>query len=283
MKTINDTYTLNNGLKIPCVGFGTFKSTDNGSADAIKMALQVGYRYLDTASFYHNEEFVAQAIRESGLRREELFLVTKAWKTQMGYQEVKAAFQESLKKLETEYVDLYLIHWPVPEVGYKDWKQLDIDTWKALEELYADGKVKGIGVSNFLPHHLENLMQHTEVKPVVNQIEFHPGYTQEATVEYCQRNDILVQAWSPLGRTRVLNAPFLVELAEKYGVSTARLCIRYAIQRGVLPIPKASSMERIKENQKVFDFEISNEDMYRISTLPQMGWSGLHPDFEREG
>ena len=283
MRNINDTYTLNNGLEIPCVGFGTFKSTDNGSADAIKMAIQAGYKYLDTASFYHNEKFVAQAVKDSGIKREELYLVTKAWKTQMGYKEVQRAFEESLKKLETDYVDLYLIHWPVPEVGYQGWKQLDIDTWKALEELYAEGKVKGIGVSNFLPHHLENLLQHTDVKPVVNQIEFHPGYTQEATVEYCQQNDILVQAWSPLGRTRVLNAPFLVELAEKYDVSTARLCIRYAIQRGVLPIPKASSMERIKENQKVFDFEISKEDMYRISTLPQMGWSGLHPDFEREG
>lgn len=283
MRNINDTYTLNNGLEIPCVGFGTFKSTDNGSADAIKMAIQAGYKYLDTASFYHNEKFVAQAVKDSGIKREELFLVTKAWKTQMGYKEVQRAFEESLKKLETDYVDLYLIHWPVPEVGYQGWKQLDIDTWKALEELYAEGKVKGIGVSNFLPHHLENLLQHTDVKPVVNQIEFHPGYTQEVTVEYCQQNDILVQAWSPLGRTRVLNAPFLVELAEKYDVSTARLCIRYAIQRGVLPIPKASSMERIKENQKVFDFEISKEDMHRISTLPQMGWSGLHPDFEREG
>jgi len=283
MRTINDTYTLNNGLQIPCVGFGTFKSTDNGSADAIKMAIEAGYRYLDTASFYHNEEFVAQAIKESGMKREELFLVTKAWKTQMGYKAVREAFQESLQKLDTDYVDLYLIHWPVPEAGYKQWKQLDIDTWKALEELYAEGKMKGIGVSNFLPHHLENLMESADVKPLVNQIEFHPGYTQEATVRYCQEHDILVQAWSPLGRTRVLNYPMLVEMAEKYGVSTARLCIRYAIQRGVVPIPKASSMERIKDNQNVFDFEISKEDMYRISSLPQTGWSGLHPDYESAG
>lgn len=283
MRTINDTYTLNNGLQIPCVGFGTFKSTDNGSADAIKMAIEAGYRYLDTASFYHNEEFVAQAIKESGMKREELFLVTKAWKTQMGYKAVREAFQESLQKLDTDYVDLYLIHWPVPEAGYKQWKQLDIDTWKALEELYAEGKMKGIGVSNFLPHHLENLMKSADVKPLVNQIEFHPGYTQEATVRYCQEHDILVQAWSPLGRTRVLNYPMLVEMAEKYGVSTARLCIRYAIQRGVVPIPKASSMERIKDNQNVFDFEISKEDMYRISSLPQTGWSGLHPDYESAG
>ena len=283
MRTLHDTYTLNNGLQIPCVGFGTFKSTDNGSADAIKMAIEAGYRYLDTASFYHNEEFVAQAIKESGMKREELFLVTKAWKTQMGYKAVREAFQESLQKLDTDYVDLYLIHWPVPEAGYEQWKQLDIDTWKALEELYAEGKMKGIGVSNFLPHHLENLMKSADVKPLVNQIEFHPGYTQEATVRYCQEHDILVQAWSPLGRTRVLNYPMLVEMAEKYGVSTARLCIRYAIQRGVVPIPKASSMERIKDNQNVFDFEISKEDMYRISSLPQTGWSGLHPDYESAG
>ena len=283
MKSFNDCFKLNNGLEIPCVGFGTFKSTDNGSADAIKMAIKAGYRYLDTASFYHNEEFVAQAVKESGIKREELFLVTKAWKTQMGYKEVREAFHESLKKLETDYVDLYLIHWPLPETGYKDWKALDIDTWKAMEELYSEGKMKGIGVSNFLPHHLENLMEHGAVKPVVNQIEFHPGYTQEATLKYCQEHDILVQAWSPLGRTRVLNQPLLLEMAEKYGVSTARLCIRYALQREVLPIPKASSMERIMENQQVFDFDITKEDMYRISTLPQTGWSGLHPDFEREG
>lgn len=281
MKSMYDCYELTNGVKVPCMGFGTYKAAEGDDIKILKMALEVGYRYFDTASFYENEACLARAVHEMGVKREELFLTSKAWKTQMGYEQVKQAFAESLEKLETDYLDLFLIHWPLPEVGYSDWQKLDIETWRALEELYREKKVRAIGVSNFLPHHLENLMEYSTVKPMVDQIEFHPGYTQEITLKYCREHNILVQAWSPLGKTRVLSYPLLQKLAEKYGVSAAQMCIRYAIQRGVVPLPKASSRERMEQNKDVFAFEISEEDMYRIGTMQPVGWSGEHPDFER--
>ena len=281
MKSMHDCYELNNGVKIPCMGFGTYKSSDGCGTQGLKTALEAGYRYFDTASFYGNEELIAQAMKEAGVKREEMFLSSKVWKADMGYENVKKTFAESLKKLDTDYLDMYLIHWPLPEVGYKDWKQLDIETWKALEELYKEGKVRAIGLSNFLPHHIENLLEHTEIVPAVNQLEFHPGHTQEVAVQYCQEKGIFVQAWSPLGRKRVLEHPLLAELADKYGVTTAQICIRYAVQRQVIPLPKASTVERMKQNQDVFGFEISAEDMYRIGTMQPTGWSGEHPDCER--
>lgn len=278
MQSIYDTYRLNNGVRIPCVGFGTFKAADGKSTEVLRTAIEAGYRYFDTASFYDTEESLGEAIKETKIPREELFIASKAWKTEMGYTNVKKAFEQSLEKLQMDYLDLYLIHWPIPEDGYEDWKQLDIDTWKAMEELYHEGKVKAIGVSNFLPHHLENLLENCDVKPAVNQIEFHPGYTQEMTVNYCQERDILVQAWSPIGRSALLNNPMLIEIAGHYKVSVAQLCIRYALQRSVVPLPKSSAMERMRQNQDIFNFEISTEDMYRLGTLAQTGWSGLHPD-----
>lgn len=278
MKSIYDGYELNNGVLNPCVGFGTFKAAAGQSTEILKMALDAGYRYFDTASFYETEESLGKAICEKNIAREELFLTSKAWKTEMGYENVKKAFEQSLEKLQTDYLDLYLIHWPIPEEGYQDWKQLDIQTWKAMEELYASGKVHAIGVSNFLPHHIENLITNCDVIPAVNQIEFHPGYTQELTVQYCQNKGILVQAWSPIGRSALLSDPILLEIASHYGVSVAQLCIRYAVQRGIVPLPKSSVMERMKQNQEVFGFEITSEDMYRLGTLAPTGWSGLHPD-----
>ncbi len=278
MKSIYDSYTLNNGVKNPCVGFGTFKAADGQSTEILKTAMDAGYRYFDTASFYDTEESLGRAVKEKQILREELFLTSKAWKTEMGYYEVKNAFERSLQKLQTDYLDLYLIHWPVPEEGYQDWKELDIDTWKGMEELYKQGRIRAIGVSNFLPHHIENLLENCQVRPAVDQIEFHPGYTQEMTVEYCQREGILVQAWSPIGRSALLGNPMILEIAGHYQVSAAQLCIRYALQRGIVPLPKSSAWERMKQNQDVFGFEISREDMFRLGTLAQTGWSGLHPD-----
>ena len=196
-------------------------------------------------------------------------------------EEVKKAFAQTLEKLGTDYLDMYLIHWPLPNPEYKDWKELDVETWRGLEELYKAGKVKAIGVSNFLLHHLENLIQNCEILPMADQIEFHPGFTQEATVRYCQEKGIYVQAWSPLGRKRVLEHPLLVGLAEKYNKSAAQICLRYEIQRQVIPLPKASKKERMVQNYQVFDFEIEKEDMYRIDSMQPAGWSGEHPDFPR--
>ena len=278
MKSIHDTYTLNNGVKVPCIAFGTYKAAEGNSADIIAAAIDEGYRYFDTASFYATEEYLAEAIQKSGLPREDFFIATKLWKEEMGYEETLAAFERSSKRLNADYIDLYLIHWPKPTHDYENWKQLNIDTWKALEKLYKEGKVRAIGVSNFLPHHLDNLFENCEIKPMVDQIEYHPGYTQEATVQYCKQHDILVQAWSPIARGRILQDVTLIEMAEKYSVSVAKLALRFCIQNEVLPLPKASSKERMRENMDLFDFEISDEDMKRLNTLPQIGWSGEHPD-----
>lgn len=281
MKGINDCYTLHNGVEIPCVAYGTYKAADGKSAEIIKMAIDAGYRHFDTASFYGTESYLAEAIEESGLPRESFFITSKVWKAEMGYEETKAAFQRTLENLKTNYLDLYLIHWPLPEHDYADWKRLDMDTWRAMEELYKEGKVRAIGLSNFLPHHMENLIQNCEIMPMVDQLEIHPGYVQSAAVQYCKAYQIQVEAWSPIGRTRVLEEPLILELAEKYKVSAAQICLRFEVQKGIIPLPKSSSMERMKENQALFDFEISREDLYRIETMPQTGWSGEHPDRER--
>lgn len=278
---IYDTYTLNNGVKIPCVAFGTYKAAAGDNVEILKLAIECGYRYFDTASFYGTESFLGQAVKESGLPREEFFITSKLWKDEMGYEAAKAAFSRSLEKLGTEYLDLYLIHWPQPSPDHREWKALDTETWRALEELYDEGKVRAIGLSNFLPHHMENLLENCRVRPAVNQIEFHPGHTQETVVRYCQEHEILVQAWSPIGRGRVLEDELIAELAGRYGVSPAQVCLRYALQRGVIPLPKSSSRERMRQNQELFSFELSAEDMYRIGAMPPAGWSGEHPERER--
>ena len=278
MKSMYDCYELNNGMKLPCMGFGTYKAAAGSDTEVLKLALEAGYRYFDTASFYGNEEKIGQVLKESKIPREELILTSKAWKTEMGYEKVKEAFFASLKRLQTDYLDLYLIHWPIPVNGYSDWKKLDLETWRAMEELYKEGYVKAIGVSNFLPHHIENILENAKIAPAVNQIEFHPGYTQEVTLSYCKERNIRVQAWSPIGRRALLEHPVLKKIAGHYNVSVAQLCIRYAIERGVIPLPKASAMERLKENQDVFDFKISREDLSVIGCMPQTAWSGQHPD-----
>lgn len=263
MKNMYDCYTLCNGVKIPCLGYGTYKAAPDESAAVIRLAIEAGYRYFDTASFYETEKYLGEAIRESQIPREEFFITSKVWKTEMGYEETKAAFARTLENLGTDYLDMYLIHWPLPTPDYKDWKALDIETWRAMEELYKEGKIRAIGLSNFLPHHIENILANCEIAPMVDQLEYHPGHAQEAAVQYCKEHDILVQAWSPIGRGRMLGDELLLELTEKYQISPAQLCLKFAIQNGVIPIPKASTMERMKQNQDLFGFEISEEDMYR--------------------
>ncbi len=281
IENMYECYTLNNGVKIPCIGYGTYKATEGAGEKTISHAIKVGYRYFDTASFYGTEGDIAKAVKESNIPREEFFYATKVWKEEMGYEQTKEAFEKSLKNLQTNYLDLYLIHWPIPSFGYKGWKQLTVDTWRAMEELYKEGKIRAIGFSNFLPHHIENILDNCTIRPMVNQLEFHPGYTQEAAVNYCKENNIQVQAWSPIGRARMLNDPLLVELAEKYNVSSAQICLRFALQKQIIPLPKTTSIERMKENKNIFSFSISKEDMYRLDTMPQVGWSGEHPDRER--
>lgn len=280
MNSIYDCYTLNNGMKLPCIGFGTYKAAEGDNVEILKTAIEAGYRYFDTASFYQTEEFLGQAMKESGIPRKEFFLVSKMWKDEMGYEETKKALDNSLKRLGTDYLDIYLIHWPRPSAECKNWKEVDLETWRAMEELQREGKIRGLGTSNFLPQHLENILENCEIKPVVNQLELHPGYMQYAAVQYCREHDIRLQAWSPIGRRRVLEEKVILELAEKYQVSPAQICLRFLVQSGIVPIPKSSSMERMKENMDVFGFDIDREDMFRLATMPQAGWSKEHPDPE---
>lgn len=280
MNNNNNCFTLYNGVTISCIGYGTYKAADANSCDIIATAAKAGYRFFDTASFYGTETFLAEALKQVGLSRNEVFITSKVWKAEMGYNETLEAFERTLKNLDTDYLDLYLIHWPRYTLD-GEWKQTCIDTWKAMEELYEAGRVRAIGLSNFLPHHMDVILDNCNIKPMVNQLEIHPGYTQEAAIRYCQERDILVQAWSPLGRQRVLEEPLLIELAAKYDVTPAQICLRFLLQRGINPIPKASSFERMRNNMDIFDFSITTEDMHRLNTLPQTGWSGEHPDFER--
>ena len=278
---MNQFMKLRSGEKMPAIGYGTFKSTDGGDERAILMALEAGYRLLDTAAFYGNEEFVGKAMKESGIAREEIFLTTKVWKTELGYERTKESVYQSLKRLRTEYLDLCLIHWPKPEPGTENWKELNRGSWRALEELCRQGLVRSIGVSNFLPHHLMALMEEAEILPAVDQLELHAGYMQEAAVAYCKDHGIVPQAWSPLGRLRVMKEPFLAPMAEKYGASPAQLLLKFLLMQDIAVIPKASTMERLRENLELPDFEIEEEDFYFLKCLPQTGWGGEHPDFER--
>ena len=274
-------FALRNGVQMPSVGYGTYKTTDNKDEQLISMALEAGYRLLDTAAFYGNEEFIGNAIRKSKIPREELFLTSKVWKTELGYEKTMKSFAQSLQRLGTEYLDLFLIHWPRPDLETKNWEKLVQESWKALEDLYQQGKIKSIGVSNFLPHHLEALKETAQVLPMVDQLELHVGYMQEATVQYCKENGIQVQAWSPLGRRRVLEEPMVLQMAQKYGVSPAQLLLKFLLQQGIAVIPKASSFERMKQNLADLEFEISFCDLSMLRSLPQCGWSGEHPDLER--
>lgn len=278
MKKLTDSYELFGGVKIPCVGFGTWQTPDGEVAVAsVKEALAAGYRHVDTAAVYKNEGSVGRAIAESGIDRSEIFVTSKVWNSCRGYESTLSAFDETLNRLSLDYLDLYLIHWPANAHQFVNWDEINLETWRAMTKLYKEGKIRAIGVSNFKPHHLASLMK-TEVKPMVNQIEFHPGFMQNETVSYCKKNGILVEAWSPLGTGKVLSNELLISLAQKYGVSPARLCIRWCLQKGTLPLPKSVTPSRIVENTHVFDFEISAEDVEKIDALPFCGGSGHDSD-----
>ena len=252
-------FVLKNGVKIPSIGFGTYKLGDNEKAvSALKHALEVGYRHIDTAAFYGTEEAIGIAIKESKVKREDIFLVTKLWNDCHGYENAMNAFKESIKKIGVDYLDLYLIHWP---------NELNADTWRALEDLYNEGKVKSIGVCNFKIGHLEELKKTAKIMPMTNQIEIHPGCTQKDMAEYCQENNIQLVAWGPIMRGRVLTEPIMIELAKKYNKTIPQITLRWHMQNRIIPIPKSSNEDRIKENFNIFDFELSKEDMLKIDSL----------------
>ncbi len=268
MKKLTDTYVLNNGVKIPCIGFGTWQSTGEEAYNSVLWALESGYRHIDTAAVYKNEEMVGKAIKDSGISREEIFITTKLWNDVRGYEDTKAACLESMRKLGVDYLDLYLIHWPNPVKYRENHLALNVESYRAMEDLVKEGKIRAIGVSNFLIHHLEDLMKNVTIKPQVNQIKLHPGLIQKEVCEFCERNNILLEAYSPLGTGKIFEVQELAKLAEKYGKSIAQICIRYSLQKGFLPLPKSTHKERIIQNSEVFDFELSKEDMDIIDTLP---------------
>ena len=272
---------LTNGLAIPEIGFGTYKAAPEENISVISKAIEVGYRYFDTASYYGTEKFIAEAIKQSGHGREEFFIASKLWKADMGYENTKAAFKKTLENLQTDYVDVFMIHWPRPDLTRTDWKELDIETWHAMEEFYEQGKIRALGLSNFLPHHAENIIRNAKILPTVAQLEFHPGHTQTFALNYYREKKIQLQAWSPIARGRVANDELILELAHKYDATAAQICIRFCVQEGVMPLPKASSLERMRENLASLDFEIDEFDMMRLENMPPFGWSGEHPDRER--
>ncbi|MFD1550823.1 aldo/keto reductase [Putridiphycobacter roseus] len=272
-------FELNNGVKIPSIGFGTYKTPDGEMAiNAIKKAIEVGYRHMDTAAIYENEVGVGKGVQLCGVDRAKIFVTSKVWNTERGYQSTLDAFEKTLQDLGLEYLDLYLIHWPANAHQFDNWRDINANTWRAMEQLYAAGKIKAIGVSNFLPHHLESLMQNATVMPAVNQIEFHPGFTQSECVKFCFENNILVEGWRPFGKGDVFGHEVLKVIAEKHHKSVAQICIRWALQNHVLPLPKSVTPSRIQENFEVFDFEISSSDMDLISQIDDLGYSGLNPD-----
>ena len=270
-------FLLNNGLEIPVIGFGTYKA----SQESIRLAIQAGYRYFDTAEFYGNEEILGNAIKESNIPRNEFFIASKLWKTNLGYINTMNAFNMSLKRLNVDYIDAYFIHWPRPDLINEYWRELDNISWRAMEDLYNEGKIKILGLSNFLPNHAENIINDCRIMPSIAQLEFHPGYTQTFALNYYQKKNIQVQAWSPTARGRVLDDELIVELAEKYNVNPVQICLRFCIQEKVSVIVKSSEINRMRQNLEVLDFVIDSEDMMRLENMPVKGWSGEHPDRER--
>ncbi|MGG6431531.1 aldo/keto reductase [Anoxybacillus sp. D401a] len=272
MKSLQDAATLHNGVHMPWLGLGVYKVQEGEEViRSVRTALEVGYRHIDTAAFYENEEGVGRAIRESGIRREEVFVTTKVWNSHQGYESTLKAFNTSLKKLGFDYIDLYLVHWPVKE-KYKE-------TYKALEKLYKDGFVRAIGVSNFQIHHLEHILADCEIKPMVNQVEFHPRLTQKPLLAFCKQHHIQLEAWSPLMRGgELLNEPTLVNIAKKYNKTPAQVILRWDLQHEVVTIPKSVTPERIAQNANIFDFTLTKEEMDAIDALNENRRIGPDPD-----
>ncbi|ADH99087.1 aldo/keto reductase [Salisediminibacterium selenitireducens] len=269
---IDSTTTLKNGVEMPRFGLGVYKSEAGEEVEtAVKTAIQTGYRMIDTASFYKNEESVGKAIRESGVSRDDLFITTKVWNDEQGYDETKEAFERSRSRLGLEVIDLYLIHWPVTETFE--------DTWRAMETLYEEGKVRAIGVSNFHKQHIETLMQTCRVEPMVNQVELHPWLSQKDLHHYCQTKGIQIEAWSPLARGGKFGDPFMKEIAGRHGKTEAQVILRWMLQKEIVTIPKSVTVSRIQENADLFDFDLSSEEVSAIDQLDANERIGKNPDY----
>lgn len=262
---------LNNGVNMPWFGLGVWQVEDGNEAiDSVKAALKSGYRAIDTAAAYGNEESVGKAIKDSGVARDELFITSKVWNKDQGYESTLAAFDATMKKLDLDVLDLYLIHWPV-KGKYKD-------TWRAMEKLYKDGRIRAIGVSNFQPHHLDDLLADAEVVPAVNQVEFHPLLTQTELLAYSEEKGIQLEAWSPLARGKLFDNEVIKEIADKYGKEPAQVILRWVLDKGVVVITRSVKEKRIASNAEIFDFQLTTEEIDRISALNKNERTGPDPD-----
>lgn len=270
MKEVARTVRLANGVEMPTIGYGTWQ-VENSSvgAEAVVEAIKAGYRHIDGAARYENEESVGEGIKKSGIARRELFVTSKVWYTHRSYEKVLESCNTTLKDLGMEYVDLYLIHWPAVAKNYGNWEEVNAETWRAMERIYREGKARAIGVSNFLPQHLSPLLKIAEIVPMVNQIEFRPGYPQTECAEWCLEREIVPEAWRPLGAGMALTGERMRELSEKYGKTPAQICLRWVLQHGLTPLVKSANPVRMRENLDVYDFSMSPEDMARIDALPR--------------
>lgn len=274
-----DSTCLRNGLRVPTVGLGTWKITDKQEMySTIKSAYEYGYRLFDTAAAYRNEMIFGKALQELGLLREELFIQDKLWRTCYGYEESQEACKRSLRKLKLDYLDAYLVHWPASTGEYDNWNEINAETWRGMEKLYKGGYVKTIGVCNFKPHHLVELLKTAEIMPLVNQIEFHPGMMQSETASFCKEKGIQIEASSPLGNGQILSNIVLCKIAEKKRISVARLCLKWALNHGAVVIPKTVKAARLQENIELFDFALTVEEMEIIDKLSFCGGLGIDSD-----
>lgn len=270
---------LNNGIHIPAIGYGTYKLSDDApGAKAVANAIRTGYRLIDGAAAYQNEKAVGEGIKLCGIERKELFITSKVANTRRGYDSTLSAFDDTLADLGLDTLDLYLIHWPSDVSHDRDWEKTNADTWRALERLYREKRVRAIGISNFMPVHLRSLLQSAEIIPMVNQIEYNPGMQQPDIYNLCMQHNIVIEAWSPLARGRIFDDRLLSDIATAHDKSIAQICLRWEIQNGAIPIPKSSDPNRMKENLDIFDFELSPEEMSAINALPIFGNSGLTPE-----
>lgn len=276
---LTDTYKLNNGVEIPVVGFGTWQ-TPNGQVakDAVLAALNAGYRHIDTAAAYGNETSVGEAIKASGVKRDELFVTTKLWNSDHGYENAKKAIDKSLENLGLDYLDLYLIHWPNPAAMRENWAELNTESWRAMEEAVKAGKIRSIGISNFRKHHIDELLKTAEIKPAVNQNYLNPSDMQADLVKYNDELGILNEAYSPLGTGGLLGNEIVKEVAANYGKSTAQVLLRWSLQHKFLPLPKSVHADYIKANAEIFDFELSADDMKKLDGLHGVAAVAANPD-----
>ena len=279
MNSMKDCYTLRNGVRIPCIGFGTWQTPDGDiAANSVREAITCGYRHIDTAAVYGNEESVGRGIRESGVSRDDLFITTKVWNTDHGYEETLRAFDASMERLQLDYCDLYLIHWPAPAAIRNCWKEKNAETWRAMEKLYQEGRIRAIGLSNFWPHHIDALLETAVIMPMVNQIRLNPTDQHVDVASYSQKLGMLLEAYSPLGTGDVLSQPEIIRIAQKYKKSAAQVCVRWSLQMGYLPMPKSITSERIRNNAMVFDFTLDEGDMSLLATMENRLGPSNHPD-----